>query len=167
MNGNNPGNLRKWGTYPVANGFAVFPSLQTGTDAMRDQLKLYFKRGLNTIQKIVFTWAPPSENNSVAYIQAVCKLSGYQEHQVLDHTDPTEMGRLMYGMIHQEQGGMPVPLDLLQKAVGAAPGTPLSGPFPHKPAMDTRPPAATEPAAKPTPLTADELNEAEIQSREV
>jgi hypothetical protein len=131
MRGNNPGNLRKWGQYPVANGFAVFPSLLTGLEAMRDQLRLYAGRGINTIQKIVYTWAPPTDNNpTVAYIQHVCKSSGYMEHQVLDMHDPEQSGRLIYGMVSQEQGGIPFSAVMINMCVGAPASMPMHGPFP-------------------------------------
>ncbi len=139
MRGNNPGNLRRWGQMPVVNGFAVFPNLPAGMKAMAEQLQLYGKRQINTIQKIVMTWAPSSDgNNTSKYIQNVVQSSGYPEHQVLDLTDPTMLGRLMYGMIRQEQGAYP-DAALLRSIVGLPEGAPLTGKF------------ATTPTVAPTP----------------
>lgn len=47
---NNPGNLRSWGSYPVQNGYVVFPDAQTGWSALNRQVQLNIERGL-TLQE--------------------------------------------------------------------------------------------------------------------
>jgi len=44
---NNPGNLRSWGTRPIANGYAVFESPEAGWAALRQQVNLNIGRGLS------------------------------------------------------------------------------------------------------------------------
>jgi hypothetical protein len=145
MHGNNPGNLRRWGAMPVVNGFAVFPNITVGLEAMEAQLGLYFQRGLNTLQKIIRTWAPASDNNPTNnYILNVSRMSGFDENQVLDWTHPLTKGRIMFAMIHQEQGGVPVPLDLLRSVAGMVMSDTFTGPLPS---FETPLQPATSPAA--------------------
>ena len=47
---NNPGNLRSWGSNPVVDGYAKFPTLQAGWDALRAQVDKNIGRGL-TLQE--------------------------------------------------------------------------------------------------------------------
>lgn len=44
---NNPGNLRSWGSLPVRDGYAVFPTAQAGWDALQSQIEMNISRGLN------------------------------------------------------------------------------------------------------------------------
>jgi len=44
---NNPGNLRNWGSTPVVDGFASFPTEAAGWDALRRQVELNISRGLS------------------------------------------------------------------------------------------------------------------------
>ena len=62
---NNPGNLiynsftaGLGATGKDAGGFAIFPSMDVGQAAAISNLEDYGKKGLNTIEKIVGTWAP-------------------------------------------------------------------------------------------------------------
>jgi hypothetical protein len=43
---NNPGNLRSWGSNPIVNGYAKFPTLQDGWNALYSQINLNISRGL-------------------------------------------------------------------------------------------------------------------------
>jgi len=47
---NNPGNLRSWGSNPVENGYAKFPTPEAGWAALRRQVELNIGRGL-TLQE--------------------------------------------------------------------------------------------------------------------
>ena len=66
---NNPGNLRRWGTRPVRDGFAVFDTPEDGFAALRRQIELNINRGLT--MKEFFAgkpgvypgYAPASDNN--------------------------------------------------------------------------------------------------------
>ena len=74
---NNPGDLRHApgesheGMDPNAVG--EFANAEEGWAALNRQLNLYASRGL-TIEQMIQEYAPPSENNSQAYLQAVCNL---------------------------------------------------------------------------------------------
>lgn len=84
---NNPGNLRansfKGFVGVDAGGYAVYDTMQNGVRASARQLKLYIQRGINTPRKIITTWAPASENNTAAYIDAATKYTGFSADQVL------------------------------------------------------------------------------------
>ncbi len=43
---NNPGNLRSWGSNPIVNGYAKFPTMQDGWSALYQQIQLNINRGL-------------------------------------------------------------------------------------------------------------------------
>lgn len=107
MRQNNPGNLRSWGDTATHRGFAAFGSMQEGLSAMAGQLIRYGQRGLTSIEKIISTYAPSSENNTAAYIAAVSKKLGVGASQSLNLQDPATLSRLMGAMIHHEQGYTP------------------------------------------------------------
>ncbi|MGS3580033.1 hypothetical protein ACB357_28850, partial [Citrobacter freundii] len=66
---NNPGNLRVAANATGKNGgFSTFANDADGRTAMARQLMLYGDRGNNTLDGIIHTYAPQSENNTRAYI---------------------------------------------------------------------------------------------------
>lgn len=83
MRNNNPGNIR-YGAFARsrgaigqdAQGFAIFPSMEAGEAATRSLLGSYFSRGHDTVRKVISRYAPSSENNTDAYINAVTKRLG-------------------------------------------------------------------------------------------
>lgn len=105
---NNPGNLR---AAPNAVGndgsFPIFSSANDGLAAMSRQLQLYGGRGNNTPYGIIHTYAPSSENNTQAYINAVTKDTGFGTHDKLNLSDPAVLKRLMTAMIRHENGSQP------------------------------------------------------------
>lgn len=88
---NNPLNIRKTKTewkHEVDGDdedFETFDSMMWGVRAaFRNMYTYYHTRKLNTIEKIITRWAPPSENNTTAYIAYVCKKTKMQKDQVFD-----------------------------------------------------------------------------------
>lgn len=115
---NNPGNLRPGGVE------AVYPTQQAGLDAEQAQLRRYGARGINTVSSIISTWAPPSENNTPAYITAVSRATGYNTNQQLDLNDPQVVARLSNAINAHENGaayGNLIPT--AQNAIGTANAT--------------------------------------------
>jgi hypothetical protein len=47
---NNPGNLRSWGSNPIVNGYAKFPTMQDGWNALYSQINTNIGRGLTLNQ---------------------------------------------------------------------------------------------------------------------
>lgn len=108
---NNPGNLRPVGQ---TQGFQGFKTPEEGMAAMVNDLtakvtgnspamKARFGEGYQpTLANVITTWAPPEENDTKAYIDAVSKKSGVKPDQVLSLMD---IQRIMPAMIEQEGGG--------------------------------------------------------------
>lgn len=70
---NNPGDLEHapGEVHDTDSPVGSFATAQAGWDALQRQLELYASRGM-TVQQAVYTFAPPSENNSAAYLKYVC-----------------------------------------------------------------------------------------------
>lgn len=110
MSLNNPGNLRdvgiKWqGMVRSGDGFCCFDTLANGLRAMAIDLcnaqKIHERF---TIRSIITAFAPPSENNTDAYIRNVCADTqcGPDETFHLERRD--RLFALMQAVIRQEQG---------------------------------------------------------------
>lgn len=116
---NNPLNL-SFANQPNAIGtdgrFAVFQTPEEGVAASVRQLQLYGQRGLNTVEQIVGRWAPPSENDTPAYIRAVAQRMNVNPNQEIDLSDPNTMARLVNAMSVQEVGRV-IPEDVLRRGV--------------------------------------------------
>jgi len=98
---NNPGNLRPPGS-PV--GFQQFASPEQGVLAMARQLQLYARRDhLDTVAGIVSKYAPPSENDTAAYIADVSRRTGFAPGQHLNLGDSQTLASLVAAMIRHEQ----------------------------------------------------------------
>jgi hypothetical protein len=106
----NPGNLRAngfTGSLGVdPRGYAVFDTLHHGIRAAARQLDLYGKRGLNTVRMIVSTWAPASENDTEAYIAAVCRAVGRPADGRLLLDESTHLA-LLRAIFRHELGAAP------------------------------------------------------------
>lgn len=84
---NNPGNLRpgdNWqGMTGTSDNFIVFKDMIYGCRALCTDLSNKYYKGLNTVTKIIEKYAPPSENNTVAYINAVSNALGVGQNETL------------------------------------------------------------------------------------
>jgi hypothetical protein len=116
---NNPGNIRiSPANYvgeitPSADpAFSQFETIAYGYRAMFQVLRHYISNGLNTIQKIINTYAPPSENDTNAYINSVTKRTGISATAILDSADFTTLGKIVYAMAYVEQGVAPNQKDI-------------------------------------------------------
>jgi len=109
---NNPGNIRLTSGYWLGEvsgsdpDFKTFKSMEWGYRAMFVLLKSYLDRGYNTITKILNRYAPPSENDTQAYIDHVVRLTGFSPHQVLQH-EPSVMKKLVAAISTHENGISP------------------------------------------------------------
>ena len=76
---NNPLNIRfnkdnNWkGQTTTLRGFVVFKTPEYGYRAAYVLLCNYIRKGYNTPRKIITRWAPPTENDTEAYINYVSK----------------------------------------------------------------------------------------------
>lgn len=125
---NNPGNLNyagQFGATPERPGgrFARFETAFDGLRALSRQLVLYAGRGINSVEKIISTWAPPSDNNNTtAYIQSVAKNLGVNPRAALNMSDPQTMSALMSSIVHHENGRNIYSNELINKAAVAGMG---------------------------------------------
>ncbi|MGL4756298.1 MAG: hypothetical protein ACRCXB_28425 [Aeromonadaceae bacterium] len=104
---NNPGNIKfvgQKGAVMGEGGFAKFATPEAGIAAMQAQLKLYQGRGINTISKIVSTWAPPGENDTAKYIADIAKMTGMDPNKQVDMNNPMQAGALISAMARKESG---------------------------------------------------------------
>lgn len=76
---NNPGNLRYVGQPDAIGadgaGYAIFPAVEAGWEALRRQIRLDASRGL-TLEQFIGKYAPPSENPTGAYLSFVSQKTG-------------------------------------------------------------------------------------------
>lgn len=85
--------------------FEQFISLPYGYRAALVLMRNYIdKYNCNTVQKIIERWAPPTENNTLAYIQHVCDYSGLQPDTVVNANDKDTLTKMAYAMSIIENG---------------------------------------------------------------
>lgn len=106
---NNPGNLefrgQRGATREDGEGrFAKFGSTEEGVAALARQLQLYGSRGIDTIEEIISKYAPASENNTAAYINAMVNRLRVSPNQQLDLNDPQVLSGLIQGISRHEAG---------------------------------------------------------------
>lgn len=122
---NNPGNLNFAGQAGAAlerpgGRFARFETAFDGLRALARQLMLYAGRGINSVEKIISTWAPASDNNNTtAYIRAVSQRLGVDPRAALNMSDPQTMSALMSSIIQHENGRNIYSRELINKAAVA------------------------------------------------
>lgn len=109
---NNPLNIRKGNSWQgerhpqTDKAFEEFQSLELGLRAGFIIIRNYMTRRprLDTVAAIVRRWAPPSENNTQAYIDNVCRRAALSADQPFKFTDKNKVCRLVWGMCWQECG---------------------------------------------------------------
>lgn len=126
---NNPGNLEYSKTNPWVGQtgddgrFAKFETPEHGIRALGRNLLSYQRQGIDTVSDIINRWAPPSDNNNTdAYIQAVCAQLGVTADQQLDASNPDTLKALCAAIIQHENGSQPYSDQQLATGVSAAIG---------------------------------------------
>ncbi|SHK49754.1 SafA/ExsA family spore coat assembly protein [Thermocrinis minervae] len=111
---NNPGNLvedtlegKKYGigVYDRGDGvhkFAIFPDLETGERALREYLLRKYRD--QTIEDLMYKYAPPEYNNTEAYIQTIEKV-GINRNSKLSDLNQEQFNILVDTIIKVESGG--------------------------------------------------------------
>ncbi|WP_338619046.1 LPD38 domain-containing protein [Achromobacter sp. E1] len=134
---NNPGNIQKGVAFAgEVEGndprFATFATPEDGIRATARNLLTYQRQhGLDTVQDIVNRWAPPSENDTGAYVQQVARALGVDAGERLDLSDHSTLERLTTAIIRHENGMQPYTAEQLAEGVGAAlAGAPARGALP-------------------------------------
>ena len=113
LRNNNPGNLEKrttpWqGKVPHSKNtdgrFEQFESIEMGLRALMINARTLINRGKNTIEKLIYTWAPPSENNSKNYADYVAKQMGIAKDKIFEKLDQDFFIRLANAITAVENG---------------------------------------------------------------
>lgn len=123
---NNPGNIGKGvGFQGEIEGndprFATFDSPEAGIRALARNLMAYdTNHGLNTVEGIMNRWAPPTENDTGAYVRTVAAALGVDPGQQLDMRNPAVLEQLTAAIVRHENGQQPYPADMLRAGVQAA-----------------------------------------------
>lgn len=113
LRNNNPGNLEKskspWqGKVPHSQNtdgrFEQFESIEMGLRALMINARTLINRGKNTIEKLIYTWAPPSKNNSKNYADYVAKQMGIAKDKVFEKLDKDFFIRLAKAITAVENG---------------------------------------------------------------
>lgn len=114
----NPGNIRYFsGCIGNNRGFCVFPSFEAGVYQVYRQLVIYYTRDkLRTITAILNKYAPPSENNTNAYISFLSKYSGIPANKILTEK---ELIYLIPGILKMESGTI-VSINQVEKIIAEA-----------------------------------------------
>lgn len=124
---NNPLNIRKGNNWKGEKKiqadpqFEEFESAEFGIRAGFIMLQNYINGRLdhgaryNTIRKIITKFAPPSENNTKGYIEAVCKWSGLYPDETIKFEQKNKMLAIMQAMIKYECG-VDWPIDAISSA---------------------------------------------------
>ena len=115
---NNPLNIRisanAWAgkLRPNTDGtFEQFRTMAHGYRAAFVLLRTYIDQyRLTTPRSIIARWAPPSENDTAAYLAAVCARSGLPADAALDPSSWEEMSALVHAMAVVENGPAPAPV---------------------------------------------------------
>ena len=110
---NNPLNIRDtnipWqGAVGSNGGFETFSNAEYGYRAATKNLYTsQEKHGNDTLAKVITRWAPPSENDTAAYIARVAADTGVDPNAVVDlKSDPALTKSLLESMTKHEGGGM-------------------------------------------------------------
>lgn len=126
----NPGNIRHgepWlGLSPLQQdaNFATFTAAFFGIRALCKTLLSYQrKHGKKTIEQILFRWAPPVENDTDAYINAVAAEVGVgAKDEIQLYGNPGLLTKLAKAIIRHENGRCVYSDDEILKAANAAIG---------------------------------------------
>lgn len=158
---NNPGNLRAvagiaWRGQIGADdkGFCIFDTAHNGLRANAKQLIAYQdKHGIRTVRGAINRWAPPSENDTGAYVNAVCAAVGVGPDDQIDMHRVTTLVPLLMAIVQHENGQQPYSTNEIGAAVADAlaieQSVPATSPAPQPKPEPTPPPAAPPPPQPP------------------
>lgn len=117
---NNPGNVRigqPWqglmsrdrmsAEQAAETQFCVFLTPAMGFRAMAEIFHTYYdKDNVRTLEQAISRWAPPTENNTVAYVEDVCAATGYTPDALFPFRgQPATQASLLKAVSIHEAGG--------------------------------------------------------------
>lgn len=120
----NPGNIRPGqgfrGEIGKDGGFAVFDTDYNGIRAIGIDLLTKMRAAIDTVREIVTRYAPPSENDTDAYIRAVCLTTGFKADDILNLNHTESLYKFVRAIIVHENGGCPYTPELVRRACSSA-----------------------------------------------
>lgn len=128
LRNNNPGNLRPgrepWLGQSAQQGdpdFLVFATPEFGLRALIRTLCTYrTAHGCRTVRALISRWAPATENDTEAYVQAVARHCGVGPDAEIEVFDPRTMTALVEAIIRRENGVQPYAPELIARALALA-----------------------------------------------
>ena len=121
---NNPGNLVKTSikwlgkVNSTDSRFERFDTIEHGIRAMLMDIRSDIrKKEQNTIRKLISSYAPPNENNTIAYINAVAHRTGIDADERLS-PDESTLCRLAEAISFHENGGCYITMGQIHMAWG-------------------------------------------------
>lgn len=123
INNKNPLNLRKSSNMWMGkvmpgtdNDFEQFISMQYGIRAAMVNIRTIVRRHRGcTLRKLIEIWAPAFENNTCAYINRVCQLTGYNQATKIDIRNEEQIVAITHAMAWVENG-QDVPIEDFERA---------------------------------------------------
>lgn len=119
LNFNNPGNLSItsdiWKGQVIPGDslrFVTFSNPIYGYRALFIDLYNKIKNGFNTIEKIIYRYAPPNDNNTEAYINYITSITGYNRTYILNPALLSQVFKIGYAIARFETGTVPVDKDI-------------------------------------------------------
>jgi hypothetical protein len=146
LRNNNPGNIRLSQVHWIGEAddqpdpdFVAFCAPEYGIRAICKILLSYQADDrCKTIRQLISRWAPPSENDTDAYVDAVSRACGLGPDDLACVRRAAVMTPLVEAIIRQETGEQPYPSSLIAKALTLA----GIGPTPRPLAAPPPPPTA-------------------------
>jgi hypothetical protein len=84
--------------------FEQFETPELGIRAAAINLRTYKKRGISTVNDIISTWAPSTENDTNSYVQVVSQYLQVDPNAVIDVENPDTMKKLLTAIVRVENG---------------------------------------------------------------
>jgi len=107
---NNPGNIRHGDNWfglsdaQTDSAFCQFDKVELGIRALAKIMLTYRTKGIDTVRKIVQRWAPPSENDTAAYVTSVAGRLHVDPDERIDVRQYSEAYPLVDAIIRHENG---------------------------------------------------------------
>ena len=87
--------------------FCVFETPQAGVRALAKTLLTYQnKHGLRTVREMINRWAPPTENDTEAYITQVAREVGVGSREIVSLSKQLPLQRMVTAIARHENGGL-------------------------------------------------------------
>lgn len=84
--------------------FGIYGSQEAGIASAERQLLRYQERGIDTLTKVISKWAPPSENDTGAYVARVSRETGIDPNARIDFRNQQQAAAIIASMARHETG---------------------------------------------------------------